>query len=157
MMEMEQATEQEQEGLRIAYMTPELFDVYWPGIEQLLDQDPKLWNSMFTKQNIIDRVHSTDIQAWVVFNGQVIKLVFFTQRFVAPNGIATLQLFWMRGIGLKEVMPLLDDAIDKFAAMLDCQRLEVVGRKGFERLLAPLGAEYQCTILSRPVRTVKGH
>lgn len=157
MMEMEQEVELVREGLRIAYMTPEMFDLYWPGIEQLLDQDPKLWNTMFTKQNIRDRVHGTEIQAWVVFNGQVIKLVFFTQRFVAPNGIATLQIFWMSGTGLKEVMPLLDDCIDRFAALMDCQRLEVVGRKGFERLLAPLGAEYQCTILSRPVRNVKGH
>lgn len=152
-----QSHERESVGLEVAYLTPDLFEHYWPGIEELLDNDPTLWNAVYTKQNIRARVQSMDIQVWVVFNGQVIRLVFFTQRLEAPNGIATMQIFWMWGTGLCEVMPLLDDTIDKFAAKLDCQRLEVIGRKGFERLLAPLGAKYQCTVLSRPVRTVKEH
>jgi hypothetical protein len=152
-----QEPEHSSRGLEVAYLTPDLFEHYWEGIEELLDNDPTLWNAVFTKQNIRDRIKSMDIQAWAVFNGQVIRLVFLTQRLEAPNGIATLQIFWMWGIGLKEVLPLLDDTIDRFAARLDCQRLEVIGRKGFERLLAPLGAEYQCTVLSRPVRTVKEH
>jgi hypothetical protein len=152
-----QEHELSERGLQVAYLTPEMFDHYWPELEQILDFEPELWNKVFTKQNIRDRVHSTEIQAWVVFNGQVIRLVFFTQRYVSPNGIATLQLFWMYGTGLKEVIYLLDDVVDKFAAMLECQRLEVCGRKGFERLLAPLGAEYQYTVYSRPVRAVKEH
>jgi hypothetical protein len=61
----------------------------------------------------------------------------------------------MYGTGLTEVMYLLDDTIDKFAAILDCQRLEVTGRKGLERLLAPLGAEYKFSTFSRPVRKVR--
>jgi hypothetical protein len=152
-----QAYEQKSVGYEIAYLTPELFEHYWLGIEELLDNDPTLWNAVFTKQNIRDRIKTMEIQSWAVFNGQVIRLVFFTQRLQAPNGVATLQIFWMWGTGLKELMPLLDDTIDKFAATMDCQRLEVVGRKGFERLLTPLGAEFQCIVLSRPVRTVKEH
>lgn len=140
---------------RVAFLSPAMFDHYWPEIEHLLDIEPELWNKVFTKDNLHDRVHSREVQVWVVFNGQVIRLVFFTQRYVTPNGVATLQIFWMYGTGLKEVIHLLDETIDRFAAVANCQRLEVTGRKGFERLLAPLGAEYQYSVFSRPVRTVR--
>lgn len=139
----------------VAYLTPEMVDFYWESLEQALDADPSLWNEMFTKQNIRDRIHNHEIQVWVVFNGSVITLVFFTQRYVAPNGIATLQLFWMWGTGLKDVVFMLEDTIDKFAARLGCTRLEIVGRPGFGRLLAPLGARFVNCIFSRPVRTVR--
>lgn len=92
----------------------------------MLDIQPELWNEGLTKQNILDQVHSTEIQVWVVFKGRVIRLVFFTRRYVAPNGVATLQIFWMYGTGLTEVMYLLNDTIDKFAAILDCQRLKLL-------------------------------
>ena len=145
----------EDQSLKVAYLTPEMFDHYWPELSQVLDQEPELWNKYYSKQNIWDRVHNKEIQVWVVFNGQLIRLVFFTQRYVAPNGIATLQIFWMYGTGLKEAMYMLDGVVDKFASTLDCTRLEVTGRKGFERLLAPLGAEYQYSVFSRPVRSVR--
>lgn len=154
MLNMEEQ-EHEDRSLRVSYLTPELFDHYWPELSKVLDLEPELWNKVFTKQNIYDRVHNQEIQVWVVFNGQVIRLVFFTQRYVAPNGVATLQIFWMYGTGLKEVMYLLEDVVDRFAVALDCQRLEVTGRKGFERLLAPFKPEYQYTVFSRPVRTVR--
>jgi len=153
-MNLEQI-ENKAEANSVAYLTPELVDYYWPSIEQALDADPSLWDTMFTKQNIRDRIHSTEIQVWVVFNGSVISLVFFTQRYVAPNGIATLQIFWMFGTGLKDAVFALEGTIDKFAATLNCQRIEVVGRPGFLRLLAPLGAQFQAMICSRPVRTVR--
>lgn len=154
-MRLEKHEQKEEKCLSVAYLPPELFDHYWPEIEYLLDADPKLWNAIYTKQNILDRVKSMDIQVWVVFNGQVIRLVFFTERRVAPNGIASLHIFWMYGTGLKEVMYLLDEVIDKFATKLDCQRLSIFGRKGWERFLAPLGAEFQGCVYSRPVRTVR--
>jgi hypothetical protein len=150
-----QENENDERGLNVMLLPPQLFDHYWPELEQLLDIQPELWNEGLTKQNILDQVHSTEIQVWVVFKGRVIRLVFFTRRYVAPNGVATLQIFWMYGTGLTEVMYLLDDTIDKFAAILDCQRLEVTGRKGLERLLAPLGAEYKFSTFSRPVRKVR--
>ena len=150
-----QHTPEEENRLQVAYLTPEMFEYYWPELQKILDMEPELWNKHYTKQNIYDRVHSKEIQVWVVFNGQIIRLVFFTQRYVSPNGIATLQIFWMYGVGLKEVMVLLEDVVDRFAAALDCTRLEVTGRKGFERLLAPFHPEYQYTVFSRPVRTVR--
>lgn len=136
-------------------MPPETVGHYWPELEQRLDEAPELWNRVYTKNDIRERILDQRIQVWAVFNGRIIRLVFFTQRYVAPNGIATLQIFWMYGEGVRQVLELLDAAVDKFAAKLDCQMLEVVGRKGWERVLAPLGAEYQCTVFSRPVRTHK--
>lgn len=157
MIDMQEQERSNDPGFRVAYMTPELFDLYWPQMQVVLDLEPELWNKVFTKEIIRSRVHDKQIQAWVVFNGEMIRLVFFTQRYVAPNGTATLQIFWLYGTGLKEVMHLLDDVIDHFAATADCQRLEITGRKGFERLLAPLGAEYQYSVYSRPVRTIVEH
>lgn len=144
-------------GLSVAYLTPKLFDYYWPQINEALDAEPELWDKAFTKENIYEGVHGSSIQPWVVFNGELIKLLFFTQRYMSPNGMFTLQVFWMYGTGLREVLPLIDTAIDQFAAMLNCSRIEVAGRKGWGRLLAPLGAEYQYSVYSRPVRKVRGN
>lgn len=146
---------QQTEVFQVSYMLPEIVSYYWPEIERRLDEDPELWNKVYTKQNMFEKIHNGEIQVWVVFNGRIIRLMFFTQRYVAPNGIAALQIFWMYGVGVDDILYLLDDVVDRFAATADCQRLEITGRPGWGRKLKPLGAEYQFSVFSRPVRTVK--
>lgn len=147
-----QTSEMDERSFEVSLMTPDVIDHYWPGVEELLDADPELWNKAYTKADILERIRDTRIQVWAVFNGRVIRLIFFTQRYVSPNGVATLQIFWMFGNGVRDMLKLLDDVIDSFAAKLQCSRLEVTGRKGWERVLAPLGAEFQYSVWSRPVR-----
>jgi hypothetical protein len=133
------------------------FEHYWPGLQTELAAEPELWAGFFTPEQIFDNVLAGYIQCWAVADDGVIQLVFFTQRYRTPAGTQILQVFWLRGQKLQEFLPLLNGVLDQAAREWECSRLEIIGRKGFERLLRPLNAQHLCSIYGRPVQSVQCH
>lgn len=124
---------------------------YWPQIENALDATKELWYSAHSKDEILERLISTHMQAWSVAHGDVLTIAFLTQ-IVNTRTSRLFQVFWMYGEGMVEALPLLDLALDDFAAQFDCDTIEIVGRKGFDRLLKPRGFEFHSATYHRPVR-----
>lgn len=137
-------------------LNPEQIQYYWPKIQDALDAEPELWQHSFTKDSLLARSLAGKIQVWAVSSDDLIHLCFMTQVYTMPAN-NFLQIFWMYGEGLKSTLPMIDVIMDKFAIANNCQMIEVVGRKGFERILKPFGAEFMCSTYSRPVRLVRGH
>jgi len=132
-------------------------DFYWPKLEEALDKEPKLWDGAFTKETLREAIEEFRVQVWVLSEGEEIVLAFMTQSYLPPNGVRRLQVFWVFGQKLVEYLPLIDMVLDRFAAKLECGVIEGQGRRGFERLVRPLGYEFEYVTYSRPVRASKGN
>jgi hypothetical protein len=130
---------------------------YWPQISEALDATRELWEHCHSKDEILERCISENMQVWVVAHGDVNTIAFITQIFTNRAG-KFFEVFWMYGEGMVEALPLLDMALDDFAGKWGCSYIQIVGRKGFERLLRPRGFDFRAATYLRPVRTnVKGN
>lgn len=133
-------------------MTEPVFMHYWPKIEQLLDAEPELWNYDLTKEQLYEGILAGRFQAWAVQDSEWLKVVFLTRLYESDNGTMTLQLWWMWGVELAKFLPLLEGVLNKRANELNCSRIEITGRKGWGRFLAPLGVQHLYSVYGRPVR-----
>src|SRR3990167_9394856 len=135
----------------------EQFSHYWPDIEEGLDLNHDLWKTWTTKERLVEDILKGGTQIWVASrkDGPII-LVLATRVYDTPLG-RVLQVPLAFGSGLIEMFPCLDLALDRFGASIGCYRLEVMGRKGFERLCKASGAEFMCSIMTRPIRALRGN
>lgn len=138
-------------------LTREQINHYWNKISFALDDEPELWNRAYTKEDLQSHALAGLIQVWVVDTNEVLHICFMTERCNMPNGLGVLRVFWMWGENLLETIELIDLAIDKLAAYVNCSYVEVAGRKAFEKLGKPLGYKYEYSVLSRPVREQRGN
>lgn len=137
-------------------LTPEQVSIFWPQIEGALDADPELWQGAFSKEMMLAGVEHGAAQVWAVGKDGAVYFVMLTQIFNTPVD-RVLQVVWAWGNGLKRALPQLDAEVDRFAEKAGCQRIEVIGRKGFEKLLRPLGFQFQCATYSRDVQSGRRH
>lgn len=144
-------------GHKVHFLKPDQFDHYWPDFEKALDADPSLWNEDFSKESIRSGVLNETIQPWVVLEGEKIRVAFLTQRFVTRHNEMTLHVFWMVGHGLPKLAPLIAASLRYFAVELNCTKALITGRKGFEKLLKPLGMEYKYSVYGCDVHPERGH
>lgn len=133
-------------------------DHYWEKIEVELDAEPELWNRSYSKEELHSAILAGHVQVFAVADEECIRIVFFTRALVDPDQSAmTLHLFWMRGVGLLEFLPLINLALDDVAQQFGCEKVRITGRKGFERVLKPLGARHLYSTFERAVSARKGN
>ena len=126
---------------------------YWPEIEKSLNETRELWQDTFTLDSILARALTGRIQVWVVSRDETLDLALMTQAYQTDVS-KVLQVFWAFGHGLREVLSLIEILLDRFAAEIGADRIEVVGRPAFVRLLLPLGGTFQSVTCGRSVRPV---
>lgn len=127
---------------------------YWKDISASLDEEPELWNKWFTKAGILGKILDESMQAWVICEKDgPIQAIFLTQMLVSELG-KVLQVFWLRGELPEGALKCISLTLDTFGSHHGCYRLYVVGRRGWERRLEGLGAEFESITLSRPIRNV---
>lgn len=119
---------------------------HWLSIENSLDRIPHTWKHT-TKDRLKHQLLSGELQAWAVADPKKLEMMVLTQ---IADGALQVILAWGDKI-LDAALPLLDAGFDEFARNLDLERIEIVGRKGWERKLKPLGFKFERVILSRPV------
>ena len=128
------------------------FEHYWPEIEKMMDLVPHTWEEFLTKDSLVERVLSKNIQVWVV-GEDAVQSVMLTQVATYVTG-PILQVIWGAGVGMmdqhsKEVI---DATMDYFAHSQGCRMIDVIGRCGWEKVLKDWGFERKAVIMSRPVR-----
>lgn len=124
---------------------------YWPKLEECLDAEPELWAKALSKEDIFKRSLHGAIQMWAVCNQDTIHIAFMTQV-IESKVERILQVWWMFGRDLEASLPCLDMVLNDYMNTIEADKLEVVGRKGFEKMLKPWGFRYEYSLYSRPVR-----
>ena len=130
---------------------------YWPRIEAELLAEPELWSNWWTLEALFAGMLNDTIQVWVISNpDEKLTAIFMTQILTAPAG-RVLQVFWMRGKIPDGAINRISLTLDHFGKHHNCFRLCVAGRKGWERLLRPIGAQLDTIILTRPITDMRRH
>jgi hypothetical protein len=129
---------------------------YREKIDECLDADPEMWNLRFEdKEELWSLVFTDFIQLWAVCDSQAIHAVFMTEMMTRPRPI--LRVFWAYGRDFVKVVPMMDEVVDRFAARIGCEEVEIVGRKGWEKVFRDLGMKHVYSAFRRPVRHKRGH
>lgn len=130
-------------------------DHYWPQIALCLDENPSLWNKMFTKEGLFEDILSGGVQVWVICSkrGEAIQTVFLTQVLSFEVG-RTLHIFWMWGKDALEAMQSAALAMEKYARAAACTDVMITGREGWRRALAPFGVTFEGVLLRKELPPV---
>lgn len=124
--------------------------LYWPCIDEWLNADDH-WQYLTTKETLQQQLLDKTMQAWVAGDTKMLRLVVFTQVRDLPTG-KVLCVWYAAGFDVEILVSLLEEAFQVFARATGCSRIEVSGRKGWERLLAPLNVNFLCSTWWIPVR-----
>lgn len=128
-------------------MPTELFVETWPHIVQELDKIPHVWEPWYTKQHIFNSVLAGQFQVWGAGDNGSVKIVLFTQIVFYPAA-KVLQGILVLGNSLDGCADAIWAATEKFAREHDCDRIEVLGRAGWERKLSRFGFRKVSVVLS---------
>ena len=140
----------EKSGFSAGLLSVEEFDHFWPDIEKMMDLVPHTWPDL-TKESIVNQVLEGKMQVWGV-GDTAIKMVLFTQVATFPAR-RVLQIFWGAGQGriFEKAGDSVESVMEYFARSQGCTRIDVIGREGWERILAPRGFKRTSIILSREI------
>lgn len=129
---------------------------FWPAFNAALTDTPRLLEDTWTPDQLLASALSGHVQPWLLLSDGNPTCFMLTQFYKTQNR-AIFQIFWAYGVDLQEMFPLLSDAFDRFAADHGAEKIEIQGRRGFERWLRPFGFEHDYTVYSRRVNPQRGN
>lgn len=135
-------------------LTPEKLNVYWPFIGQEMSRVPHIWEKWWTQPYLWDAAHKGIVQCWSVGPPNRVHLVVFSQILYFPANVI-LQVFLALGNDLEACMPVLGASLEKFAIDNGCTLVQVVGRKGWGKVLEQYGFSGETVNLFAPIQTVR--
>jgi hypothetical protein len=146
----------DEKGVQTGLMPVELLDTFWPRIEELLDKLPHTWEG-YTKNYFYDAISAHKVQVWLAAKDEKIRFCLFTRVGQLP-AYRTLELFWASGEGMPDqAAPTLEAVLDEFAVRQGCTEIQVIGRRGWEKILKKWGFRHMATVWSRPVVDRRAH
>lgn len=155
-LEVEGFTATDGNGVKTGLMPTELLDLFWPNIEVMLDRLPHTWEG-WTKQSLYEAAAAGNIQVWICAKDGQVRFVVFTKIALYP-AFRSLEAFWGAGIGmLPHAGPTLEAVLEEFAAAHHCAFFDIVGRQGWEKVVAEWGFRRYATIFRRPVLDRSAH
>lgn len=116
-------------------------DSVWPFVRPALEKYPELWDRTMTIETLRALLDAGACTLWVVLQDGLIAMAFVTQVTNYPTA-RCLEVVWGVGRGIDEWLPLVLSALENFAGRVGIEYVDVCGRKGWERPLAPYGYEY---------------
>jgi len=144
------------EDFEVCVLEGESFSAMWPQISEQLDLIKHVWWDRWTKEEIFCAVLQRRLQCWGIGPPSAHRLVVFSQILRFEN-VTTLQVMLAFGQSLELALPVLAATLEKFARSAGCGKIEVVGRAGWEKLLAPYGMRLESVILSKRVSEMRVH
>lgn len=137
----------------LANFSPEEFQVFWPGIEDMLDKLPHTWRH-WTKEWIYSSALSNVIQVWGIGPLPRAVFIFFTQINIYPS-MRVLCVTWGAGHFDKKMLPLMHATLVNYAKLNDCSEISVTGRRGWEPLLRVVGMKREQVTWTLPVPNMR--
>jgi hypothetical protein len=123
------------------------FTFYWDGISKCLDETD--FGTYYTKEWLMEQVRLGYIQVWALSDG-MIRLMIFSRIFEYPKA-KVIQIFWGYGCDLDKFLEVANSAMDKAAAAIGADRIEIFGRPGWARKMKKLGFEREWYVIGRPI------
>jgi hypothetical protein len=126
---------------------------FWPQIVNMLQTVPHTWTH-WTIDTFWEQAERGNLQVWGIGLGNTISLVLFTQVVRYP-ALSTLHVIWAGGKFREEYIPIIDSTLARFGEIQECDRLEVIGRPGWEKMFKNWGMVKVSTVLAKPIRKTR--
>lgn len=134
----------EAKSTRTLYLLKEeQINFYWEKISEELRRTTLY--EYWTEQQLLQAVQQGAMQCWALSDG-TIKLILLSDIVRYSSGLRCLRFVGCVGEELDEFLPTIASCFRKVVKQLECHRIEVVGRRGWERKLRPLGFKHSFSV-----------
>lgn len=127
-------------------LSDEQYTFYWPSIEKELDKVPHIWQPFFTKEYLRDIPLHQELIVWEAGTEGAMLVIIMGQFIQTPRGNG-LSFRLALGNGLDKVLPQLEAMFERLAQTMECDFVEVRGRRGWLRKLP--GFKEDCVVISK--------
>ena len=121
---------------QISYVPPEDVGLIWKQIEPLLLKPLEIDGFAYMPKDIFDSILKKKMQLWISWNGKtnVVEAVIVTEIIDYPR-LRSCRYFLAGGTNMKSWFNPMKEQIELWAIQNNCQRIELVGRKGWVKWL----------------------
>lgn len=142
--------EQVVEEYEVQRLLGEALLYYWPQITREMDRVPHTWDRWWTKDALLEGASCGVFQVWAAGTKEQHRIIFVTQVGVYPAG-NILQGIMIFGRDLEGCAPISIAVMERFARQMGCASMELTGRVGWEKVLAPYGFKKRAVLLTRDI------
>ena len=121
---------------QISYVPPEDVGLIWKQIEPLLLKPLEIDGFAYMPKDIFDSILKKKMQLWISWNGKtnVVEAAIVTEIIDYPR-LRSCRYFLAGGTNMKSWFNPMKEQIELWAIQNNCQRIELVGRKGWVKWL----------------------
>lgn len=135
--------------------TPQIL-FYQGNMKAALESDPALWSRRFQDvDEIWGLAFSGALQIWAVCDDSCLNSIFMTEIVNKPRNV--LRVIMAFGQKYMSAIDDIDAVITAFAKEMGCDEIEIVGRKGWERVFKARGVKHIASTFLIPVHHRRGH
>lgn len=139
-------------SVQVALMPVDEYVRFWPQIEAELDKVPHIWEDYFTKDYLREVPFHQELMVWCTLDKGAVMMVIFAQFIEVPRGKGICFLLAL-GQGLDEALPQLESTYEHLGQVMECDFVEVRGRRGWLKKLPGFKEDY--TVMSRQLRNFR--
>lgn len=137
--------------INIAYVKPEMVDMIWPQVENMVELAVAESNDECSADEIKFKLEqSIMLMATITIDNKIVAALTFDTR-VFDSGKKVLLIITAGGTLLSEWMDAVDKVTTELAKRQGCSELYIIGRKGWLRTLKDIGYTHVHTVLSKKV------
>ncbi len=139
--------------ITIAFPTPSDVLHYWNEIEPFVQMAIEHSNGELNMEGIIKRIEKKEIAVGTIFDDDIRKLIAVVtfEMTTFDSGMKILTIQCAGGERLEEWFEQIDVLANSMARHHDCDKIYIVGRKGWERKLRDIGYGHAHTVLTKEV------
>lgn len=135
------------EELALQQVTPAELPALWPVAEEILMRAPEHWSDHFTLTDIQRLLCQDKLQLWLAADEGGYCLAALTELAVYPAK-KTARIVWVGGEQLPKLLQCLG-FVELWAKREGCETMEILGRRGWQRLLRQYQYEYRAVYLEK--------
>lgn len=124
----------------------------WQHMLRLLAPAIERSNGRWTPDDVFNEAEAGRLQIWVLIEDQLLYGVGVTEIQSYP-GLKCCSCLWLGGVDAYRWLHLLDDTVSAWAIDEGCSRMEIIGRKGWEKLGSQLGFKPSYVFFEKKLET----
>jgi len=138
---------------QLLLVTPALLPQVWPQVEHLFLENANLWDEYYTIKSFPQMFHAERMQLWTMNDADEFLLVMVTEIIAYPK-MKVMNVLYMMGEELLDGLKFIE-YLERWAWKQGVRKSHAVGRKGFQRLLKPLGYKKHAVAFAKDIIEIR--
>lgn len=120
--------------LKIFQLPPHTIETLWPSLKAKLAPAIERSRGLLTERNTRDKCAAGQWQCWVAYSDSTLKAAVVTRIMTAPSGLKLLDAILAGGDDRRLWQRPIVERLKDFARDEGCEKFQLLGRKGWERV-----------------------